>query len=147
MSKPARPAPVRFYVDADLLGLAKVLVQLGADVTYPGDPGGPVRGGRVRSPCPIKTTNTPDTVWIPEVAGQGWVIITRDRHIQEHRAEIDAVQSNGAKMVVLAGDEARDTFHQLETLMCQWRRIQFLCDEDGPLICTVTRTTFRLLAI
>ena len=30
-----RPATVRFYVDADVLGLAKILVQIRADVTYP----------------------------------------------------------------------------------------------------------------
>jgi hypothetical protein len=57
-------------------------------------------------PCPIKTTNTPDAIWIPEAARNGWIIITRDRHIKEHRAEIDAVRTSGAKMVVLAGDEA-----------------------------------------
>ena len=38
--RPGRPATVRFYIDADILGLAKVLVQVRADVTYPGDPGG-----------------------------------------------------------------------------------------------------------
>src|SRR5712691_1789865 len=53
MSKPARPATVRFYVDADVLGLAKVLAGLRTDVTYPGDPGGPVKGGRVRPACPV----------------------------------------------------------------------------------------------
>lgn len=35
-----RPADVRFYVDADVLGLAKLLVRLRSDVTYPGDPEG-----------------------------------------------------------------------------------------------------------
>ncbi len=45
MSKPARPAIVRFYVDADVLGLAKELVRIRGDVTYPGDPGGPVKVG------------------------------------------------------------------------------------------------------
>jgi hypothetical protein len=147
MRKPARPAPVRFYVDADVLGLAKVLVQVGAEVTYPGDPGGPARGGRVRQPCPIKTTDTPDTVWIPEVARRGWIIITRDRHIHEHKAEVEAVRAHGAKMVVLAGYEARDTLQQLETLMCQWRRIQSLIDKAGPVIYAITRTTFRELPI
>lgn len=32
----AKPAVVRFYIDADVLGLAKVLARLGSDVTYPG---------------------------------------------------------------------------------------------------------------
>jgi hypothetical protein len=40
VTRPAKPAIVRFYVDADVLGLAKILVQVRSDVTYPGDPGG-----------------------------------------------------------------------------------------------------------
>jgi hypothetical protein len=53
MSRPAKPATIRFYVDADVLGLAKILVQIRPDVTYPGDPGGIVKGHRLRPPCPI----------------------------------------------------------------------------------------------
>jgi hypothetical protein len=53
MSNRPRPALVRYYVDADLLGFAKILVQLRGDVTYPGEPGGPVKGGRVRASCMI----------------------------------------------------------------------------------------------
>ena len=33
-----RPAQVRIYVDADLLGLGKILAGLRNDVTHPGDP-------------------------------------------------------------------------------------------------------------
>ena len=33
-----RAAQVRFYVDADILGLGKILGALRNDVTYPGDP-------------------------------------------------------------------------------------------------------------
>jgi hypothetical protein len=54
MSSPARPAVVRFYVDADVLGLAKVLTQVRNDVTYPADPGS-VLHRRQRSPCPIRS--------------------------------------------------------------------------------------------
>jgi hypothetical protein len=68
MNRPAKPAPVQFYIDADVLGLAKILVQVRGDVTYPGDPGGPVKGGRVRAPCPIADSATRDDVWIPETA-------------------------------------------------------------------------------
>jgi len=35
---PAKPADVRFYFDADILGLAKILVQVRADVTIPETP-------------------------------------------------------------------------------------------------------------
>ncbi len=34
-----RAAQVRIYVDADILGLGKILASLRNDVTYPGDPG------------------------------------------------------------------------------------------------------------
>jgi PIN like domain len=95
MSRPAKPAPVQFYLDADVLGLAKILVQVRGDVTYPGDPGGPVKGGRVRPACTIKDTATRDSVWIPETARQGWFIITRDPADSERRAEIDAVRTSG----------------------------------------------------
>ena len=62
MTRPAKPAPVRFYIDADVLGLAKILVQIRPDVTYPGDPGGIVKGRRIRPPCPIADPSTPDHV-------------------------------------------------------------------------------------
>ena len=72
----------------------------------------------------------------------GWVelLITRDRHIQDHRAEIEAVRSSGARMVNLAGEEAIGTFAQLEVLMCQWRRVTSLLEEKGPFIYALTRT-------
>jgi hypothetical protein len=62
---------VRFYFDADLLGLAKVLVPLRPDMTYPGDPGAVVHK-RERPPCVITDRSTLDEVWIPQVAAQGW---------------------------------------------------------------------------
>jgi hypothetical protein len=147
MKKPAKPAIVRYYVDADVLGLAKILTQVRSDVTYPGDPGGPVKGGRIRAPCPITDTGTDDEIWIPETARQGWLIITRDRHIQEHRAEIEAVRTSGARMVNLASDEARDRFAQLEVLMCQWRRVEAMFEENGPFIYTITRTSCRVVPL
>jgi hypothetical protein len=147
MTKPAKPAVVRYYVDADVLGLAKILAQARPDVTYPGDPGGPVKGGRVRARCPITDTSTDDKIWIPETARQGWLIITRDRRIQEHRAEIEAVRSSGARMVNLASDDAVNTFMQLEVLMCQWRRVEAMLEEKGPFIYALARTSCRLVTL
>ena len=71
--------PVRFYIDADLLGLAKLLVTVRSDVTYPGDPGGTGPDGHERAPCP-SSPGAKDPMWIPAVAAQGWITITRDRH-------------------------------------------------------------------
>jgi hypothetical protein len=138
----ARPATVRFYVDADVLGLAKILVTIRSDVTFPGDPGGVIHR-RQRPACPITSTRTPDEIWIPETARRGWLIITRDSRIQHHRAEIRAVQTSGARMIAPAGVDAGGTWEQLETLMNQWRAIEKRLVEPGPFIYTATRTTLR----
>ena len=97
MSRPAKPARVLYYIDADVLGLAKILAEIRGDVTYPGDPGGPVKGGRVRAACTVKNPATLDEVWIPETAHQGWLIITRDKAIQDNRAEIEAVRAQASE--------------------------------------------------
>jgi hypothetical protein len=138
----AKPAQVRFYFDADLLGLAKVLATLRPDITYPGDPGGVVHR-RERPPCTVTSPAALDPEWIPECARQGWVILTRDSRIQDRPAEREAVRLYGARMVALAGPEARNTWMQLEVVMSQWRRIESCCDEEGPFIYSATRTTFR----
>lgn len=140
--KTYRPADVRFYVDADILGLAKLLVQVRNDVTYPGDPGG-VLHKRQRSACSITAPGTLDSVWIPQVAAKGLLIVTRDRNIQDNRAEIVAVREHGARMVTLHGPEAKGTWQQLEMFMSRWRDIEGCLSQPGPFIYTVTRTTFR----
>lgn len=124
-------AQVRFYIDADLLGLAKLLVQVRTDVTYPSDPGG-ILHKRRRPACLITDPITKDHVWIPQVAAHGWVIITRDSAIQNHSREVGAVSEHGARMVALAGSAARTKFEQLEVVT-----------EPGPFIYVATRTTFR----
>jgi PIN like domain len=141
--RPAKPATVRFYFDADVLGLAKVVAILRPDSTYPGDPGRVVHK-RQRPPCPITSPAILDRDWIPEVARNGWLIITRDRHIRDHRAEITAVREHGAKMITPAAEEARGTWNQLEVLMCQWRAIERVVDDSGPFIYRATRTTVAL---
>lgn len=137
-----KPATVRFYFDADVLGLAHQIAGLRPDATYPGDPGGVVMK-RLRPPCPVTSPAVKDPVWIPQVTSLGWLIITRDRRIQEHTAEIAAVRDTGARMVALSGKDARGTFDQLEVFMSRWRAIEGCLKEPGPFIYTATRTTFR----
>lgn len=131
-----------FLLRCDVLGLAKVVVSLRSDVTYPGDPGGVVHR-RQRPPCSITSPATVDKDWIPETARQGWLIITRDSRIQHHRAELDAVRTSGARMITLASDEARGTWAQLEVFMSQWRAIERRLEEPGPFIYTASRTVLR----
>ena len=75
--KRLRPAVIRYYFDADILGLAKLVGQIRADVTFPGDPGGVIRQTYQRAPCIITDTATRDLEWIPQVAARGWSIVLR----------------------------------------------------------------------
>ena len=80
---------IRFYLDEDVLPLAKVLAGLRTDVAHPGHPEGD----------PVDT---------------GWLVISRDAHIEDHRAWIGAVAEHRAKLVVLSGRDAGGTWGQLE---------------------------------
>jgi hypothetical protein len=130
---------VRFYVDADTLGLAKVMVRLRWDVTYPGDPGGTVKR-HSRKPCEVAAVDIDDDVWIPIVAANGWAVISRDKKIARRPAEIAAIRSAGAKMFAIASTEKLDVWRQLEVLLCNWRRVEDALSEPGPYIYRLTRT-------
>jgi hypothetical protein len=140
------PAMVRFYFDADVLGLAKLVCQVRNDVTYPGDPGGDLHRRR-RVPCPITDPATHDTVWIPKSAEERWLVITRDSNISVNRAEITAVRESGARMVVLAGKDAVGTWAQLEVLLIRWRSVEALLNQPGPFIYSATRTSLRAVSL
>jgi hypothetical protein len=144
--RPGKPATVRFYFDADVLGLAKIFVQVRPDVTYPGDLGGTLHR-RTRPACPITSTAVKDDVWIPQVASMGWLIITRDSRIASNRAEIAAVRDSGARMVTLSGPETVGTWAQLEVVCNQWRAIERRSQEPGPFIYSATRTALRAVSL
>jgi len=134
-----RRADVRFYFDADVLGLAKLLCQERVDFTFPGDRGGRIKK-RQRPACVITAPETKDPDWIPKVAAEGWLIITRDRRIQEKRAEINAIRDHGAKMLNFASDDAGSTRGQPEVFMTRWREIEALVNAPGPFIYVISRT-------
>lgn len=140
-----RPVRVRFYVDADLLGLGHALAALRNDVTYPGDPGKVIHK-RARPACPV-LPRTLDEDWLPTVAAEGWLIITRDRSIQDVPAEIAAVKQNRAKMVNLTAESAGTTWGQLEVVMRHWRAIDELQRRDGPFIVRASLSRMTSIAL
>ena len=142
----SKPAEVRFYIDADLLGLARVLAGLRSDVTFPGDPGATIHK-RSRPPCPVSSPAVKDTEWIPTVASRGWLIITRDRRIQEHRLEIAAVKEHNARMITLTAEDTGSVFGQLEVVMSRWRDIERSSSEPAPFIYAASRTTLRTISL
>ncbi len=50
-------------------------------------------------------------------------------------------------MINLAGEEAVNTFTQLEVLMCQWRYVMSLLQRKGPFIYVLTRTARRRIPL
>lgn len=137
-----KKAVVRYYFDADILGLAKKVSQLRPDVTFPGDPGGDVHKKR-RGPCPIADTATADRVWIPDVALKGWIIITRDKKIRARVAERQAVVEYEARIFTIASKGNLSDWEKLEILMTRWRDIETLGSQKGPFIYDVYRTAIR----
>lgn len=133
---------IRFFVDADLLGVAKILADVRSDVTYPGDPGGLGSDGFERPQCPIQPGDK-DVEWIPQVAEAGWVIISRDRHIQHRPAERSALIGARARMFRLDPRHSLNKWQQLEIVVMQWRRFEELIDLPGPWLYMATRTTLR----
>ncbi len=137
-----RPATVRYYFDADILGLAKVVAALRADTTYPSDPGGVV-GQLVRPACPITLTETPDLEWIPVVAGNGWATITRDAKIHRRPAERQAIFDNAGKLFAIASPAPLRKWQQLEVLMARWRDIERIGQQRGPFIYALSYSNAR----
>ena len=81
-----------------------------------------------------------DTDWIPIVSRQGLLVLTRDRHIQQHAAELEAVMAVKGRMVALSSSDAGSTWGQLEVVMTQWRQIEALLEVPGPLVYSASRT-------
>ena len=129
---------IRFYIDADLLGLAKVLVQVRADVTYPGDPGGIGIDQKPRPPCPIQPGEK-DPIWIPKVAAEDWIVITHDHNIKRKPAERRALFDHAAR-VVQVNARRLDKWGQLEIVVSQWRRIEERLGIPGPWYVKASRT-------
>ncbi|BCI78386.1 hypothetical protein MTY66_00110 [Mycolicibacterium sp. TY66] len=138
-------AEVRFYFDADILGLAHVVCRLRADCTYPADPGRTIKR-HARPPCEIPQ-RAKDREWIPAVAERGWVAITRDADIQTHLSLLQLVKEYGLRLVTLSGKEAVAPWEQLEILMPHWRKIEEIHQRQGPMILGATRTSLRYINI
>ncbi len=135
--------PIRFYVDADIIGLGKLLVQVRSDVTFAGDPGGPGIDRKVRPPSPISPGDL-DADWIPKAASLGWVVITRDRHMRSRPAERERIVNSGARHVRLDPSKKQLTkWDQLELLMIRWRSIEAIAQTAGPWVYAATRTRLR----
>ena len=136
---------IRFYFDADLIGLGKLLVQVRTDVTYAGDPGGVGIDGRPRPSSPV-APGSRDVDWISVCAANDWIVITKDRHMATRPAERQLIVGSQARHVRIEGPPAQRKLRkwdQLEILVGQWRAIERVTTQPGPWIYVATRTRLR----
>lgn len=70
----------------------------------------------------------------------GWMILTRDKAIQDHRLEVAAVVDNAARMVALSSADAGTKWGQLEVVLSCWREIEALDGRPGPFLYTASRS-------
>jgi hypothetical protein len=131
----------RWYIDADCLGLARILAQVRPDITFPGDSGKRSNPRHEVPPCVIQDTATPDEVWIPVVARAGLAVITRDKRIQEKVSEKDMVVASNARMFAITSREALNNWGLLEVVVSQWRALEHAAGAAGPYIYSLTRTS------
>ncbi len=130
----------RWYIDADTLGLAHVLIRARHDMTLPGDDGTRHSARWTLPPCPIQQTSARDTEWIPQVAAAGMAIISRDAAISRRRVEKDAILAAGAQMFAITDPGQLRVWDLLEIVMQRWRDMEQLRERPGPYIFALTRT-------
>ncbi len=130
----------RWYIDADTLGLAHVLLRARHDVTFPGDDGTRHTPRWTLPPCPVQQTDARDIEWIPQVVAAGMAIISRDAAISRRRAEKDAILAAGAQMFAITDPGRLHVWELLEIVVHRWRDMERLRERPGPYIFALTRT-------
>lgn len=83
--------------------------------------------------------NTPDTVWIPEVAAKGWIAIARDKKIRTRPAEVEARIRSGLSIVFFTQrNDPADIWAWGELVVLRWRDIKdFAASHKRPFVASV----------
>jgi hypothetical protein len=110
--------PITYFIDRALGGkfVPKALRQVGAKVEVHGDHFAP---------------DAADVDWLPDVTQRGWVVLTRDANIGRNLVEQVAIAESGARVFVLAIDEATGT-EMAEALIAALPRMEKLIQSHNP---------------
>ena len=86
-----------------------------------------------------------DADWIPEVAGRGWVILTKDKNIRRLSVEVQALRAAQARYVCLSAANMTGEA-QVACLLQHWKTIDsVVASKRAPLIVAVTRANVQWL--
>jgi len=80
--------------------------------------------------------NTPDTIWIPEVAAKGWVALARDKKIRTRAAEMDALVRSGLTIFFFSQKtDPPDIWAWSELVVLRWREMkEFAASHKRPFV-------------
>jgi hypothetical protein len=110
------PDPLQpFYVDASMLGTAKVLALARPEIYYPGQAG-----------CPVERPSMPDDEWLPIVGAHNWPVIMLDKRIRKRPGERAALIEAGVYAFVLTGAGQAKKWDQVLLLARNWETIERL---------------------
>lgn len=133
----AEAGQVRFYFDANLIGVARGFAHLREDVTYPTAPG-----------CPVTEFKAPDEVWVPIVAAEGWAVIMRDKRVRKRPAEWQAFVDAGAVAFVLTGAGQMRKWGIAELLVRHWESMEeTLAATERPAMYSVTKKGVDVISL
>ncbi|WP_167103376.1 hypothetical protein [Mycobacterium sp. DL592] len=104
---------VRFYVDESAAGLGLALAAARKDTIHVGHPLIPA--------CPRGAL---DTEWIPEVAKQDLVVITRDKKLRTKPVEVLALWEHGLRVFNIGGKNDLPTWEWLVRVVRHWTRME-----------------------
>jgi hypothetical protein len=120
-----------WFIDENLLGVAKALAILRDDVTFPGRPG-----------CPI-ARHCRDEDWLQEVGDRGWNVIMRDKNIRKRKPEMDQLIRHGVKAFCLTTSGNLNKWDIATVLVPQWAEMTRIGEGSGPFLYAVTRGGLR----
>lgn len=77
--------------------------------------------------------DTPDTIWIPEVAKRGWILITRDKAIRKKPLELEALTRSGLSTFIFLQKRDPDRWGWVELVVRRWTEVKdFASSERRP---------------
>jgi hypothetical protein len=111
----------RYFVDENVIGLARALAEARDDVVHPGHPD-----------LPDVPLGTLDPDWIPVVAKLKLVVLTRDKRMRYKPGERQLLLNGGFRVVALTGTKNMTTWEMLALVVRQWHKLEKLLKDQGP---------------
>lgn len=94
----------------------------------------------------MREVKTDDDVWIPVVAAQGWVVITKDSAIGGTLRLRQLANDHGARLLAIAARERMRKWDQLVVVSANWSCFDALVDVPGPWMYRVSRSGLTRVA-